>query len=903
MEFKFDATQDYQLDAIAAAGGLFEGQPNVPSQLVVPKGASFQAIANRLELDEGAILANLNKVQKERGIEPDAKLETIESEIDTVSGLKSARFPNFSVEMETGTGKTYVYLRTAHELFRSFGLRKFIVVVPSIAVREGVLKTLSITDKHLKALYGNPPYRFSVYDSANLSQVRTFALSDGLELMVMTIDAFARAENVIKAATDRLQGEKPIHLIQAVRPVLILDEPQNMESENRVRALAALDPLFALRYSATHRNPYNTIYRLTPFDAYRQGLVKRIEVASVVEEDNANLPFIRIDDIITKKRTLTARLAVHKLMKTGAIKEAVLTIKPGDDLEEKTERADYQGFVVDEINWGASFVRFTNNVEIKKGGAVGTEKAAIFEAQIRSTIEEHFQRQVRLRDRGIKVLSLFFIDKVDNFVRDDGVIRTLYIKSFNELKAKYPEWRTADPMAVQAHYFASRTRKSGEIEFQESTGRSKEDEAAFDLIMREKEKLLSFDEPVSFIFSHSALREGWDNPNVFQICTMREVGSETERRQQVGRGIRLPVDQSGDRVRDEAVTVLTVVASESYQRFVEGLQSEIEREYGKEGVPPPPPDKRKRSKIKLRKNYMLRPEFKALWEKIKHKTQYAVKVDTEKLIADVVPELDKADIRKPRVAIIKVGLRLQSSQDIFEPIVQSGAKTAIDLAGRYPLPNLVEIMENLMENTSPPMRLSRRTLLEIFRRSKIRDAALDSPHEFATVAVRITKAKLADQLVDGIKYEKIDEWYDQTLFKEEIENVWRDYLVPSTEIGGVGGTHLYDGVQFESEVEKAFAQALEMRRDVKLYIKLPSWFTVTTPIGEYNPDWAIVMEDPHGGADRLYLVRETKDTLDLNKLRPDEKRKILCGQSHFRGALEVNYKLVTDAAQLPEGGV
>lgn len=605
MEFKFDAKQDYQLDAIAAACGLFEGQPNQPSQLVVPKGASFQVIANRLDLDDGALLANLKNVRSAYGLVGDVKLETIESEIETVSGPKEGRFGNFSVEMETGTGKTYVYLRTAHELFRKFGLRKFIVVVPSIAVREGVLTTLRITDKHLKEIYGNPPYRFSVYDSANLSQVRTFALSDGLEILVMTIDAFARAENVIKAATDRLQGEKPIHLIQAVRPVLILDEPQNMESENRVRALAALDPLFALRYSATHRNPYNTIYRLTPFDAYRQGLVKRIEIASVTEDDNANLPFIRVDDITTKKRTLTARVAVHKLMRTGAIKETALTIKPGDDLEEKTGRADYQGFVVDEINYGSDFVRFANNVEVKKGGAVGIEKAAIFEAQIRATVEEHFLRQTRLRDRGIKVLSLFFIDKVDNFVRDDGLVRQLYIKSFNDLKAKYPDWRDADPLQVQAAYFASKTRKSGEVEFQESTGRSKEDETAFDLIMRDKERLLSFEEPVSFIFSHSALREGWDNPNVFQICTLREVGSETERRQQVGRGIRLPVDQTGERVHEEAVNVLTVVASESYQRFAEGLQAEIEREYGPEGTPPPPVDKRKRTTIKLRKNYLL----------------------------------------------------------------------------------------------------------------------------------------------------------------------------------------------------------------------------------------------------------------------------------------------------------
>jgi len=903
MEFKFDPAQEHQLEAIAAACGLLEGQPLTRSQLVAPPGASFQVIANRLDLDDSAMLANLQKVQATRGIKPDAKLEMIEAGIETVSGAKQARFANFSVEMETGTGKTYVYLRTALDLFTRFGLRKFIVVVPSIAVREGVLKTLRITEKHLKAHYGNPPYRFSVYDSANLSQVRTFALSDGLELMVMTIDAFARAENVIKAATDRLQGEKPIHLIQAARPVLILDEPQNMESENRVRALAALDPLFALRYSATHRNPYNVIDRLTPFDAYRQGLVKRIEIASVTEDDNANLPFIRLDDITTKKRTLTARMVVHKLMKTGAIKETALTVKPGDDLADKTGRADYQGFVVDEINYGQNFVRFANNVEIKKGGAVGTEKAAIFETQIRYTIEEHFRKQARYRDRGIKILSLFFIDKVENFVSDEGLIRKLYIKAFNELKGQYKEWRAADPLKVQASYFASKTRKTGEVEFQESTGRSKEDEAAFDLIMRDKEKLLSFEEPVAFIFSHSALREGWDNPNVFQICTLREVGSETERRQQVGRGIRLPVDQAGDRIRDEAVNVLTVVASESYERFVAGLQSEIEEAYGIEGVPPQPVNARKRTKITLRKGYFLKPEFKQLWEQIKHKTQYAVTVNTAKLIADVVPELDKQTIRKPRVSIAKAAMRAAKNEDLFEAIVQSGARTAIDLAGRYPLPNLVEIMEGLMENTSPPMRLSRRTLLEVFRQTKNRQAALDNPHEFATVAVGIVKNKLADQLVDGIKYQKIDEFYDQTLFKEEIDNVWRDYLVPSEAIGGVGGTHLYDGVPFDSEIEKTFAQDLEKRADIKLYIKLPHWFTVTTPIGEYNPDWAIVMENPEGGADLLYLVRETKGSLNLDELRPDEKRKILCGQSHFRGALGVDYKVVTDAAQLPAGGI
>jgi type III restriction enzyme len=381
---------------------------------------------------------------------------------------------------------------------------------------------------------------------------------------------------------------------------------------------------------------------------------------------------------------------------------------------------------------------------------------------------------------------------------------------------------------------------------------------------------------------------------------MREVGSDTERRQQVGRGVRLPVSQAGDRIRDEQVNVLTVVASETYERFVAGLQSEIEREYGKEGVPPPPPNARKKTTIKLRKNFMLKPEFKELWERIRPKTRYAVMIDSEKLIDAVLPELDAATIRKPRITVAKAEMRAGATEDIFEAIVQSGARTAIDLAGRYPLPNLVEIMGN----TSPPMRLSRKTLLSIYKRTKNQQAAVDNPHEFAVAAVNIVKAKLADQLVDGIKYARDGTWYEETLFKDEIENVWLDYLVPSEEIGGVGGTHLYDGVVFDSEgIEKPFIRDLEKRADVKLYFKLPRWFEVRTPIGDYNPDWAIVMDNPEDGDPILYLVRETKGTLKLDELRPDERRKIACGRRHFEGALGVNYRVVTSASELPAGGV
>ena len=417
------------------------------------------------------------------------------------------------------------------------------------------------------------------------------------------------------------------------------------------------------------------------------------------------------------------------------------------------------------------------------------------------------RKQARLGDHGIKVLSLFFIDKVDNYIARDGTIRQLFDQIFNDVKAGYPEWRERQPHEVRSAYFATRNRKGGVTEYLDTTGRSKADEEAFALIMQKKEQLLSFDEPVSFIFSHSALREGWDNPNVFQICTMREVGSDTERRQQVGRGVRLPVNQDGERTRDERINVLTVVASETFERFVAELQSEIEAEFGKEGAPPKPANARMKKTLKLRKAHMLKPEFKALWERIKYKTRYAVTIDSRKLVEDVLPGLEAAQIRKPRIAISKAEV-IANDDDTFEALTQSGARTAIDLAGRYPLPNLVEIMENLMENTSPPMRVSRKTLLQIYRRAENRAESLDNPHEFATVAVGFIKAKLADQLVDGIRYEKINEWYEMTQFESAIEN-WAEYIVPSIEKNGGGGTHIYDGVPFDSEtIEKPFIEAL-----------------------------------------------------------------------------------------------
>jgi type III restriction enzyme len=804
MQLKFDANQDFQLQAIEAVTSLFAGQPRIETDLHFTLGqSSFAAVANRLDLRETELLHNLHAIQERNGIAPDPELICIEERIETAVGSKDVRFYNFSVEMETGTGKTYVYLRTALELYRRYGLRKYIVVVPSVAIREGVLKTLQITEKHFQELYDNAPYRYYAYDSANLSQVRQFALSDGVEIMVMTIAAFNKASNIIRQTTDRLQGETPVHLVQTARPVLILDEPQNMESEKSIAALSVLDPLFALRYSATHRNPYNVVYRLTPYEAYRQGLVKRIEVASVVKEDDTAQPYLRLVNIETRKRTLTARLAVHKLMKSGVVKERVITVRPGDSLQDKTGRTEYAGYEIDEISLSGGYVRFANNVEITKGQELGADKEAIFEAQIRYTVEEHIRKQARLKDAGLKVLSLFFIDRVDNYAPQDGLIRQLFVRALDEVKQRYPDWRDRDAQEMQAAYFAQRRTRSGEIILEDSkTGEAERDREAYNLIMKDKERLLSFDEPVAFIFSHSALREGWDNPNVFQICTLNQTASEVKKRQEVGRGVRLAVDQVGERVRDERVNVLTVVANESYERFVAQLQSEIafeyreeiearygkpigdlsdeerrqiEEEYGQGILPPKPANARKRGVARLRKEYTLKPEFRQLWEKIKHKTRYAVKIDSQRLIRDVVAALEREEIHPPRVTITKARVDV-GQESIFEALQMSAARSVMSLAGRYPLPNLVEIMANLMEHTTPPVRLTRRTLLEIIKRAPNRQATVDNPNEFATVAVRIIKEKLADQLVEGIQYEKINEWYEMTQLEAEIPG-WEDYLV------------------------------------------------------------------------------------------------------------------------------
>ena len=882
MKFEFDANQDYQRDAIDAVVQLFEGQTPVRTTPQFGRESNFSTIPNHLDLDSEQISDRLKEIQEANGIEADE--------------FSTNGFPNFSVEMETGTGKTYIYLRTVLELFQNYGMRKFIVVVPSVAIREGVLKTLQITESHFRELYDNLPYRYYVYDSEKLSQVRQFSLSDSIEIMVITIASFNQpSKNVIHKSTDRLPGDIPINFIRATHPILILDEPQRMESDLSVEALSNLSPLFALRYSATHKTPHNQVYCLTPYDAYREGLVKRIEVAGLEESANTNLAFVHVKSVQSQKSRVTAKLVVHKLMKNNTVKQTTLTFKQGDDLEEKTNLPQYQGYRIREIDvrWGE--VHFDNNMVLVTGETHGADKKAIFEAQIKYTIEEHFRKQKRLEDANLKVLSLFFIDKVDNYAGKDPIIRKLFDECFNELKQeeRYSEWREKQPEDVQAAYFAkakSETEKE-ELVYEDTKGDAEKDREVYQLIMKDKERLLSFEEPTCFIFSHSALREGWDSPNVFQICTLNQTVSEMKKRQEIGRGVRLAVNQEGKRVHDEKLNVLTVVANESYTNYVRQLQTEVQDEFGTSDSMPKPKDARERGAIKLKKAMTLKPEFEALWNRIKHKTRYKVQIDTEKLIEEVVEILDKTNIQLPQISIEKGELKV-NKDNAFEAELIADSSLTYRLSGRA---NVLKSIEHRLAHTTPAMRLTRRTLLKILKRTKNQQAALDNPPEFAKVVVEKIRQKIITQLIDGIKYEKIGEVYEMSQFDCELES-WKDCMVPASR-------SIYDHVIWDSDVEKKFVEGLEKRKDIILYLKLPAFFTVPTPIGNYNPDWAIVKEDrdAHGeptGKEKLYLVRETKSTTDSEKLRHHEEWKIDCGRRHFCDALNVDYEVVTSAEEV-----
>lgn len=854
MKFKFDSNLDFQLEAIKSVVDLFRGQKNTTKSL--PFIAENGVIPNELGISERKLLDNVKSIQNENKIKESGKLEGMD----------------FSVEMETGTGKTYVYLRTILELNNEYGFKKFIIIVPSVAIREGVLKTLEITKQHFKQIYDNLSYNFCEYDSSKLSRIRQFSRNNNVEILVMTLDSFNKDTNVMNQNIDKLSGQKPIDIVSQTNPILILDEPQNMESDKAKEALKKLNPLFKLRYSATHRNYYNLIYRLTPVDAYNKGLVKKIEVLSVVKEDDFNNAYIKCLDIIADSKGIRAKLEVNQKQKAG-YKAKTITVKQGDNLFEKTDNIDYKEFIVSGIHAGYNHLKFSNGITIKKGEDLGGDKKDLMRIQIKHTIEEHFRKQEILKPLKLKVLSLFFIDRVANYTEKDGFIRKTFIEEFERIKKNFPQYKNLDVNKVHNGYFSNYKSESG----------MESDKETFDLIMKDKERLLSFEEPTSFIFSHSALREGWDNPNVFNICTLNETVSEMKKRQEIGRGVRLPVNQDGERLTDLEFNVLTVVANESYSDYVSKLQQEYVDEYGDVIAPPIPANARNRKVLNLRKGFKLNPEFKELWKRISKKTKYAVDIDTNNLVDKCVDELNKLTVKTIKIRIEKVFLSLEEGEGIKYQFIGDEAE---ELNKNFEIPNLVELI-------SSETKLTRQTIYEIISKTKNLDLIFVNPQEFTQSVINIIKGTLQEFLINGIKYIELNDFWKMELFGNL--DAYEEYVIPDNK-----EKTIYDGTIWDSEGERDFAKALEESDKVKLFIKLPPWFLVETPIGEYNPDWAIVLEerDLQGKIkEKLYLIRETKFVENLENLRPSEKQKIKCAEEHFK-TIDVDFGTVKNFQEI-----
>ena len=971
MEFKFDPNQQYQQDAIASVVDLFEGQPQDAVALETKLRGSFSssdgqesfdvasevgAVGNNLLLDEEILLLNLQAVQDRNGLE-------------VVTELAGDAL-DFDIEMETGTGKTYVYLRTIFELAQRYSFRKFVILVPSTPIKEGVITSIRLMTRHFQDLYAEP-FDATVYSGSMAEEVQSFATSTSVQIMVMSIQALRGDKNtrVIHQNRDKLNGLRPIDYLKATRPVVIMDEPQNMESLLSQSAVGELDPLCTLRYSATHRKTRNVVYRLDPVDAHDLGLVKQIVVAEALQQGADAAPYVKLESVRNDKGfSARMELAVRK-ESDGSIERKTIAVKNGQDLAVITRNSAYEGWRVNELSIEPESVELFPHGWLQAGETIGGSNDSVYREMIRETVREHLRKEALLRQHGIKVLSLFFVDKVASFLgegHDNNTANGVFVQWFDELlreerdrSAQWAELLPGEPIDYRRAYFSVLKGRKGQNDtFKDTSGTTADDDDAYELIMRNKAQLLDENEPVRFIFSHSALREGWDNPNIFQICALREMGESAERRQTIGRGLRLPVNQFGERVPDQGIAQLTVVANESYREFADSLQKEyrdsgvsiglvrvgefakiptvdeetgeerrlgfvgskliwdelVERNFlDKEGKVTanfrpetlgftlgPDPDffwptdemiqvmlncrverlvknQRKRVPRSLNKEIYSSPWFEEFWHTISRRTTYHVALNREDVINNAVNKIQAEQPIQPlRVQVTKAGLKL----------VRGGTKTnetttrRADLVGAYQLP---DIISELQEATS----LTRKTLVDVLTRSGKLSEFIGNPNDFIAMVKRVLLNVVASSVQGGVQYEKVSgyvyELRELQADGAEERDLFMDRVYEAKSFAD--GKTDFNYIQIDSEgaeaPERIFAEKLDSRDDVKFFMKLPSQFKIDTPVGPYNPDWAIIKQD-EDGADRIYMIRETKSTIDETKLRPSEAAKIKAAREHFK---------------------
>lgn len=990
MKLKFKV-QPYQTNAVEAVIDCFAGQPfNAGVNFRIDPGSKKQismidevGFKNAdLMITESQLLDNIHKVQRRQNLPMSEKIIT----------NPSARI-NLDIEMETGTGKTYCYIKSIFELNKRYGWNKFIIMVPSIAIREGVFKSLQITAEHFTESYGKKIRSF-IYNSKQLHHLESFASDAGINVMVINIHAFAAtgADNrKIYDELDDFQSRKPIDVISSNRPILILDEPQKMEGKATLEALPKFKPLAILRYSATHKTTHNKIHRLDALDAYNQKLVKKIAVRGISIKGLAgSTAYLYLESIEISKATPVARIEMEIKLKSGEIKRQVMRLEKGKDLYAMSNNLDqYKGFTISQIDYNHDTVEFTNGNVLTAGQATGdVTENTIRRIQIRETIKAHLEKEQKLFSRGIKVLSLFFIDEVAKYrdysqLNEQGEYARIFEEEYALLKADFlgelalenEEYRKylekIEVARTHEGYFAidKKTKRLKEPENiklvkDETTGKKTEvsdDVDAYDLILKNKERLLSFEEPVRFIFSHSALREGWDNPNVFVMCMLKHSDNTISRRQEVGRGLRLCVNQNGDRMDHEAnvheINVLTVVASESYKDFVKYLQTEIsdslsarprkaDKDYftgktiktetgskkitpamakqiytyllknnytddsdqiaesyhnsKKEGTLAPLPeellpyqeqifalvdsvfsagqlpdvgDDRKPKKNPLNSNFD-KKEFKELWNRINKKAIYRVEFNSEELIQNCINTLNKELRVSPLQYTIQSGI--QDNQITDSQLKQGDSfkiqntSTEVHNSSIYS-----SVKYDLLGNLSESVSLTRKTLATILNgiEKVIFTQFKQNPEHFISETSRLIKEQKATIIIERLSYDEIEGSYDVNIFTAD--QTKKDFTKATEKLKN----HIYDYAITDSNIEKKFAQELDVSAEVIVYAKLPRGFVIPTPVGDYNPDWAISFKE--GSVKYIYFVAETKGTMSTMSITPLEQKKIECAKKFF----------------------
>ncbi|MBJ9131390.1 type III restriction-modification system endonuclease [Citrobacter freundii] len=1013
MKLKFKH-QAYQADSVQAVIDCFKGQ--LPDEAArryrIDPGTSAQGRSGSttyveagfknadIQLSESQLLTNIQAVQARQNLQLSTALDNYRD----ANGNKQTKYHpgaklNLDIEMETGTGKTYCYVKTIFELNKHYGWSKFIIVVPSIAIREGVYKSLQITAEHFLEDYHRQA-RFFIYNSKELHQLESFSSDGGINIMVINVQAFnARGADArrIYEELDDFQTRRPIDVIKANRPIMILDEPQKMEGAKTLDSFAEFNPLFILRYSATHKTEHNKVFRLDALDAYNQKLVKKIAVRGITTRGLAGTnAYLYLENIeISASKPPVARLEFEIKLASGAIKRDVRKVGKGYNLFEQSNGLEqYQGFVVSDINANTNTISFTNGVELTAGDASGdVSEEALRRMQIREAVKAHFEKERQLFPLGIKVLSLFFIDEVVKY-RDYSALddKGEYARIFEEeylrelelqadlLTPDYQHYLNGIPVEKTHNGYFSIDKKSKRL-IDPVLGKKAteaDDVDAYDLILKAKEKLLSFDEPTRFIFSHSALREGWDNPNVFVICTLKHSDNTISRRQEVGRGLRLAVNQLGDRM-DDPLTVhdinrLTVVASESYKDFVTALQKDISEslsarprkadekyfigkilhtEQGdirvgddlakkiyrylvkhdytddrdnitetwlqakKAGVIAPLPDDlqpyfdqivglidgvysdgnlppldndRKGKTNPLNVNFE-KKAFQELWARINHKAIYQVEFDTDELISKATKALDsQLRVEKLHFNIVRGE---QVDDATWEQLKTGQGFVARETAREeYNASIHSRVKYDLLGKIGEPTRLKRSTVAAILRgiQPAVFEQFKHNPEDFISKAAQIINEQKATMVIEHLTYHLLEDKFDASIFTAG--QIKQDF----THAGQPLKKHIYDYLVTDSEIERKFVYGdpksveqggLELAKEVTVYAKLPKGFFIPTPVGNYNPDWAIAFEED--AVKHVYFVAETKGSMSSLQLKGMEEAKIECARRFFE---QLNAELV-----------